>query len=139
MIKQFQNGYEYFECSKCGEQVDEFDDMCQICGHYFQRKTRSSFSKEKFIALNFSEMQISEDKKLILATLQNARIGTKKFAIPEGTQLANRIKYFVINGNRGYLEDGLMQDKLVILEDFIELNISIEGNIENVLTHKTLV
>jgi len=35
MIKKIINGYEHYECSRCGEETDEYDDYCQICGHSF--------------------------------------------------------------------------------------------------------
>ncbi len=141
MIKRIKNGYEYFECSKCGEEYNIFDDdeFCNVCGHYFQHfNTHNSFSKNKFIALGFSKGEMN-NKPIMLATLKNAVIGMRKFAIPQGEQLSNRIEYFVINGNKGYLEDGLMQDKLVFLEDFIELNIKTDEGVESVLVHKEIL
>ena len=35
MIKKLINGYEHFECSRCGEEANELADYCQICGHNF--------------------------------------------------------------------------------------------------------
>ena len=45
MIKEFVNGYEYFECSNCGEQTSEFDEYCQICGHEFNQVVRYNFDQ----------------------------------------------------------------------------------------------
>lgn len=45
MIKKFINGYEYFECSNCGEQTSEFDEYCQICGHEFNQVVRYNFDQ----------------------------------------------------------------------------------------------
>ena len=35
MIRRIINGYEHYECSRCGEETSEDDDYCQICGHSF--------------------------------------------------------------------------------------------------------
>ena len=35
MIRKILNGYEHYECSRCGEETYEDADYCQICGHSF--------------------------------------------------------------------------------------------------------
>lgn len=37
MIRKNIGGYDVYECSRCGEEIDEFDDYCQICGHTFNQ------------------------------------------------------------------------------------------------------
>ncbi len=35
MIRRNVNGYEHYECSRCGEETYEDADYCQVCGHSF--------------------------------------------------------------------------------------------------------
>ena len=37
MIKKIFNGYEHYECSKCGEETQKGEDYCEICGHSFSQ------------------------------------------------------------------------------------------------------
>lgn len=45
MIKKFVNGYEHFECSRCGEETEYDADYCETCGHQF-RKTQTESELE---------------------------------------------------------------------------------------------
>ena len=80
----------------------------------------------------------------ILAKLHNSEIGPKYFVIPANSQLAMRIKYYVTNGNKNYLEDGLVglkDEKLVNLEDYIEgdVNLSASRSTVSAFIHKSLL
>lgn len=118
MILKNYFGYESFECSKCGSVVDEFVDYCQVCGKSFENS-----SENKYKALDFSEGDFNNNS-IIVATLKNSKLGVQKFIISSKSQIAMRVKYYVINGNPNFLEDGLMQESLVNLNEFkkIELN-----------------
>lgn len=35
MIRRNVNGYEHYECSRCGEETHQDEDYCQVCGHSF--------------------------------------------------------------------------------------------------------
>lgn len=35
MIRKNVMGYDVYHCSRCGEETNEFEDYCQICGHTF--------------------------------------------------------------------------------------------------------
>ncbi len=139
MVKNTSYGYEYYECSNCGQEVDQLEDYCQTCSHAFQKRTYY-ISNDKFIAHSFIELTIgSQNTKVILATLENQKLGIRKFVVPDNKQIANRIKFFVINGNRGYLEDGLIQKKLIVLNDFVEISIPINEEQEKVFIHNSLL
>ena len=56
MIRKIIEGYEQYECSKCGTEVYEDDENCQVCGHYFnsvQNKTilENTVSEEETICV----------------------------------------------------------------------------------------
>lgn len=117
MIKKNHFGYEIFECSNCGNQVNEFDDYCQICGKTFDETHEFENYENKFKAIDYSEGDFN-DNTVIIATLQNSKIGINRFIVPNNSQIAMRVKYYVINGNTNFLEDGLVQDKLIDLSQF---------------------
>lgn len=124
MIKKTHFGYESYECSKCGTEVDQFDDYCQICGRQFQSNyIEAGATHNKFKALDYSDGDFN-NKQIVIATLNNSIIGTKKFIVSSDSQIAKRVKYFVINGNSNFLEDGLMQDRLVDMEKFVKLRLN---------------
>lgn len=39
MLRIFEGDYPYYECSKCGKQVEEIDDRCPYCEHWFNEVT----------------------------------------------------------------------------------------------------
>lgn len=57
MVKNTSYGYAYYECSNCGQEVDQLEDYCQTCGHTFQKRTYY-ISNDKFIAHSFIELTI---------------------------------------------------------------------------------
>lgn len=140
MIKAISStGYEYYECSKCNEQVDQFDDICQVCGNVLIKTNFNDYTT-KFKALSFIEVLMGEEQEEItIATLENQEIGIKKFAVLNNSQISMRVKYFVINNNHNYLEDGLEQKQLIKIEEFTPQDITLDNKIENVLIHKSLM
>lgn len=100
----------------------------------------------KYRASEFTELfdETTGEPTSILAKLHNSEIGPNYFVIPAESQLAMRVKYYVINGNKNYLEDGLVglkDGKLVHLEDFIErdVNLSASGSVVKAFVHNSLL
>ena len=124
MIIKNLNGIEYFACSKCESHVEETDDVCDVCGKILDNYSEGN-PENKFIALDFSEGEFNK-KSVVVATLKNFTLGTQKFIVSSKSQIAMRVKYFVINGNPNFLEDGLMQDKLIEFDEFEKLTLNDE-------------
>jgi len=124
MIVKNLNGIEYFACSKCESHVEETDEVCDVCGRILDNYSGENV-EHKFIALDFSEGEFNR-KSVVVATLKNYKLGTQKFIVASKSQIAMRVKYFVINGNPNFLEDGLMQDKLIEFDEFEKLTLNDE-------------
>lgn len=101
------------------------------------QRQNSHNSKDKYRAIGYSKGEM-DNKNIMMADLKNDDNVIMKFAIPLDSQIANRIEYFVINGDKGYLEDGLIQDKLIDLKDFRLVFMNINGINENINVHKDL-
>ena len=133
MIVKNLNGIEYFACSKCESHVEETDEVCDVCGKHLENYQEENI-ENKFIALDFSEGEFNK-KSVVVATLKNHKLGNQKFIVSSKSQIAMRVKYFVINGNPNFMEDGLMQDKLIDFDDFEKLKL----NDENYFVEKILM
>ena len=134
MIIKNTNGIEYYACSKCESHVEETDEVCDVCGKILNNYSDEENSKHKFIALDFADGEFNK-KSVLVATLKNEVLGNQKFIVSSKSQIAMRVKYFVINGNPNFLEDGLMQDKLIELDEFEKLTL----NDENYFVEKILL
>lgn len=75
---------------------------------------------------------------VIIVELLN-RLGLKKYIVPTDSQISMRTQYYWINGINEYLENGLNQDRLIILEDFQEIQLNMNGTNETYLVYKTLL
>jgi hypothetical protein len=124
MIVKNLNGIEYFACSKCESHVEETAEVCDVCGKILGNYSEEN-GEDKFIALDFSEGEFNK-KSVVVATLKNYKLGNQKFIVSSKSQIAMRVKYFVINGNPNFLEDGLMQDKLIEFDEFEKLTLNDE-------------
>ncbi|MBS9766545.1 MAG: hypothetical protein KGV44_03260 [Flavobacteriaceae bacterium] len=82
---------------------------------------------------NYNEGTFGDDLVVIITLLN--KLGERKYIVPKQSQLSMRTQYYWINGINQYLEEGLLQERLVVIEDFEEL--FIDG--ELYLVHKELI
>lgn len=78
---------------------------------------------------NYNEGSFN-NHEVIIVTLRSLN-GKQKFIVPKNSQMSMRTQYYWINGINGYLEDGLVQDRLVIVEDYEELFLNEEKHFVN--------
>lgn len=126
MIRINNFGEEIYECSKCTNIVNEYDDECDVCGHVFNNTIDYSNKENKHQALHFTEGQFN-GKEIMIATINNHVRGVIKFIVKRDSQIAYRVRFFILNNKNGFLEDELMDDKLINYENFLVVKIQNEN------------
>ncbi len=90
------------------KQENEFsDDEIRKFKHYLKSYSEGDFNNHE----------------IVIVSLQN-KAGTKKYIESKQSQLSKRSQYYWINGIKEFLEEGLIQDRLVISEDYQELDLN---------------
>ena len=125
MIRTNNFGEETFECSRCANEVNEFDDNCGVCGHVFNNKIDYSNKENKHRAISYTIGEFN-GREVFITTLNNSKRGILKFIVKTDSQIAMRVKYFIHNNNSDFLENGLMQDSLIKYEEFIVMELQNE-------------
>lgn len=125
MMRTNNFGEETFECSRCSNEVNEFDDNCDVCGHVFNNKIDYSNKENKHRAISYTIGEFN-GREVFITTLNNPKRGILKFIVETDSQIAMRVKYFIHNNNSDFLENGLMQDSLIEYEDFIVMELQNE-------------
>jgi len=69
--------------------------------HYLKRYNEGNFNNHE----------------VVIVSLQND-MGIVKYIVPKQSQLSMRTQYYWINGIKDFLEKGLIQDRLVISEEY---------------------
>jgi hypothetical protein len=104
------------KCFKCGGKFNKHFNLCADCK---SQDNSSSLDLKylKYKALEYSEGDMN-NHHIVVVTVVNNFLGTLKFIVPYNSQIANRVQYYVDNGIRDFLEDGLSQDYLINISDF---------------------
>lgn len=118
MKKKISFGDEVFECSKCLNIVDEFDDICDICGREFLSERDYSNKENKHKAINYSIQELN-GKEVFVTSLDNISKGIIEFILPLDSLVAMRVRSSINNSNAAYLEDDVPQKILIEYEDYI--------------------
>lgn len=96
--------------------------------------------EKKFIAHSYMETTLEQtDEKVLVVTLESRETGTARFVVPIDSQISNRVKYFVDNGIKDFLETDLTGNKnLIDVNDFSKHNQRNRfGESESVYFHKS--
>ncbi|MCK8143333.1 hypothetical protein MW871_15690 [Flavobacterium sp. I-SCBP12n] len=130
---------ETFECSRCSNVVDQFDENCDVCGHIFTNIIDFSNRENKHKAISYKIAELN-GYEVLVSTLNNYDKGNIQFIVEADSQLALRIKYFVHNNKADFLENGLTQYKLIDYEDFILMELENEEYYihKNLLNNKNM-
>lgn len=100
--------------------IDLFKKLMKESGSNDSNSTDEKGLRHKLV--NYRKGDLNNQEVVIVA-LQN-KVGIKNYIVPTESQLSMRTQYYWINGIKGDLEEGLMQDRLVVMEDFIEMKIN---------------
>jgi hypothetical protein len=96
---------------------------------------------KKFIAHSYLETTMEQtDEKILVATLQSLETGTIRFVVPIDSQIAKRVKFYVNNGIKDYLEKDLVGDyDLINLNDFtLSSQRNRDNQIESIYFHNSI-
>lgn len=104
------------ECLKCGGEFNKHFSLCADCKNTDNSGT-IDFKQVKYKAVEYIEGDMN-NHHIVIVTVKNYALGTIKFIVPYNSQIANRVKYYVDNGIRDFLEDGLTQEYLININDF---------------------
>ncbi len=111
--KVFEEDEEWF---KCGGKFNKHFKFCADCKSQ-DNSGEINLKYLKYKAVEYREGDMN-NHHIVLVTVVNNTLGTLKFIVPYNSQIANRVQYYVDNGIRDYLEEGLSQDYLINISDF---------------------
>lgn len=96
-----------------------------------QKEERAEFEKKnpRNYLLTYNEGEFN-NHQVVIVTLENIS-GKQKYIAPRQSQMAMRTQYYWINEINTYLEKDLVQDRLVIQEDYEELFLNEEMYLVN--------
>lgn len=104
------------ECLKCGGGFNKHFNLCADCKNQ-DNSGAINLKQLKYKAVEYREGDMN-NQHIVIVTVKNSALGTKKFIVPYNSQIANRVQYYVDNGIRDFLEDGLTQEYLINIADF---------------------
>lgn len=103
-------------CVKCGGKFNLHFNLCIDCKSN-DNSGKIDMKYLKYKAIEYREGDIN-NQHIVIVTVKNSALGTMKFIVPYNSQIANRVKFYVDNGIRDFLEDGLTQEYLININDF---------------------
>ena len=113
------------KCIHCGAAFNKHFNLCANCKSRDNSfKIDDSVLRNKAIEYRDGDMN---NHHILLVTVENSIFGIMKLIVPYDSQIANRVKYYVDNGIREYLEEGLHQKYLIRIADFSEKSINREN------------
>ncbi|WP_091147440.1 hypothetical protein [Flavobacterium caeni] len=111
------------ECINCGGKFNLRFKLCVDCKSRDNSRPNQNINDKKHKAIEYREGDLNQ-KHIVVVTVHNSFFGEIKLIVPYNSQIANRVIYFVENGIRDYLENGLSQDYLINYSEFTQLKIS---------------
>jgi len=104
------------KCLNCGETFNIHFSLCVSCkSRDNSKKAGKVLYRHKAIEYRDGDMN---NHHILVVTVENSLFGEIKLIVPYKSQIANRVMYYVDNGIRDYLEDGLIQENLINFKEF---------------------
>ena len=106
------------KCINCGGNFNKHFNLCVDCkSRDNTRKAGVKVNRHKAIEYRNGDMN---EHHILVVTVENSMFGVIKLIVPYESQIANRVMYYVDNGIRDYLEEGLSQENLIRISDFTQ-------------------